>query len=70
MKTAFLIEELWTDFMENESSAASGFRPIAISLTREAADACVAEGGVHPGSRWPVIQAGTPKRRVKELKLL
>jgi len=44
----FLIERIWSDSMENDSSAALGYEPVGYVDTEEEAKAIVEKGGQVP----------------------
>jgi hypothetical protein len=50
----FLIQKLWIDSMENDSSHAMGYGNVGFVYTKEEADEIVAAGGKYIGTGWPV----------------
>lgn len=64
----YLIERLWTDMMENQPSAAIGYRPIGVVMGKAVADVLVAEAGFEHGDGWPIRRGEQmPKLRAKQL---
>lgn len=70
----FVIEEAWSDPMENESRAAFGYSAVGYVDSKEEADAAVAAGGkVDKKFSWVLGCSGrdgveVPRIRYKELK--
>lgn len=50
----YLIEELWTDSMENRVECAIGWRIIGYCTDRAQADAAVSAAGLINGTGWPI----------------
>jgi hypothetical protein len=48
----WVIEKLWTDSFENQSSAASGYSPEGYCSSEEEADALIKEAGEYKGDCW------------------
>lgn len=67
---AYLLEEMWTDALENDSMRAMGYTQVAATLSHSEAIRWVTAGGVHPGSAWPAIAPGTPRRRLRSIPLI
>lgn len=65
----WLIQRLWTDNLENEASAASGYRPEGFAEREEDADRLVTEAGYYTGNCWAVPES-TPMRRKLKLPRL
>jgi hypothetical protein len=70
MAVAYLLEEMWTDALENDSVRAMGYTQVAVTLSHAEAIRWVVAGGKHPGSAWPHIAPGTEKRRLRSLPLI
>ena len=67
----FLIEELWTDSMENEASAAYGYRAIGYIETRERARKICAAAGTSIGTGWPLMKGVSySNRRLREIPFM
>ena len=61
-KTVFVIEELWTDSLENQIGNAMGYQAVGFAWTPEDARHIVDQGGEVVGTGWP-IKAGEKMRR-------
>ena len=68
-RSVWVIEKLWTDWMENDVHAAQGYKLEGYCASEAAADALIAEAGVYQGECWAVAPS-TPVRRKVKLKLL
>lgn len=68
-KEAYVIEELWTDFMENSLSKAMVWKLVGVALTEEAAISAIGSSK-HPGAKWPPITPNTPMRRWRKVPIL
>lgn len=67
----FLIEELWTDRLENEHPAAVGYKAIGFVAEQTDADALIERAGVVDGTGWPIKLGDTmPKLRARSLPWL
>ena len=63
----WLIEKLWQDSMENESSAARGYSPEGYCATEAEADALIAEAGICKANGWPITR-DMPFRRKERVE--
>ncbi len=70
MAKIYLVEELWTDPKAKDQTLAYGYAVIAATLKRGIAEKLVMDGGMYNGKGRPLIAAGTPMRRIKELDLV
>lgn len=66
----YLIEEIWTDWMENRRSDAVGYKPIGYVQTEEDALAIVASGKMCTKEDCWACGTGMPQFRYKEIKRL
>lgn len=71
MNTLWVIEELWLDSLENQSSAAHGYMTIGVVMNKSDADAIVASAGQVTGNGWPIpVGKSLPQRRAFEVPIL
>ncbi len=69
-KFGYLVEKLWTDSMENEVSASSGYAPHLFFMDKAEADTFVSEGGVMPvkHNAWPDV-SGMLVYKLREIEV-
>lgn len=65
----WVIEKLWTDWMENEAHAAYGYKTEGYCVSEVTADALIAEAGIFQGECW-ALSGQWPMRRKVKLDLL
>ncbi len=72
MTEVFVIERLWTDWMENNPHAAVGYAPVGFVDTEDEAKALVvAAGNADPARCWAISKYHpTPNLRYRELRRL
>lgn len=65
----YLIEELWTDSMENHPGNAYGYKPVCVVERETEARKIVAEAGLESPNRCWALRDATPKKRYTKLPL-
>lgn len=68
-KQVFLIEELWTDYLENSPSDALGYKPIGVALSESEATRLVSEAGMVAKNCW-AMSGPMPRLRYKPLPVI
>jgi hypothetical protein len=68
--TIFVIEELWTDEMENETARAIGYSAVGFVEDEQLARKLVADAGVAPKKTMWAMFEDMPRKRYKPLTLL
>lgn len=68
-KQVFLIEQLWTDYLENSVERALGYTPIGIARSEEIAKKLIADAGVVEQQCW-AMHGPMPKLRYKALPMI
>ena len=70
MPTIYVIEELWTDPMENDFNAALGYKAIGYVVGIDRANQLVQEAGFNDHRGWPILGRKIPKRKMIKLEEL
>ena len=70
-QVVWVIEEFWTDSLENRPSAASGYSVVGVAFTQADANAIVERAGVVAGTGWPLrVGDSRPRRRATVVDVL